>query len=269
MKCLRSQIAPRTARRIMREQRRADLPGERGRVDDRAGARVRQEIPAGDLIAAKNSACVDVHVERPVVVGEIDRAASSRRPALAARNVERAQMRERSVERGPQSTSISHIEFERRRAAADRLRERQRRDEIEVGDRHGHAGGRQRPHDRRADASRASRDDRARPCKSNLPLMPFSPVGVQIFMAGVGFQAQVGAAAVGAVALRKSGSPPCGHAGDRVAGQHCKARQPASHKEAGEGTASRSSLPSATSSASAKAQGSAPPLPASLRGEVR
>ena len=70
-------------------------------------------------------------------------------------------MRERSVERGPSRRAISHIDFERRRAAADRLRERQRRGEIEVGDRHSHAGGRQRPHDRRADASRASRDDRA------------------------------------------------------------------------------------------------------------
>src|ERR1700722_1547385 len=41
------------ARRIMREQRRANLPGERGRVDVRAGARVAEEIPAGDLIAEK------------------------------------------------------------------------------------------------------------------------------------------------------------------------------------------------------------------------
>ena len=56
----------------MGEQRRADLGGERSRIDDAARA-LRDEMTRRDLVGQEYAARVDGEIEVPVRVGEAER----------------------------------------------------------------------------------------------------------------------------------------------------------------------------------------------------
>ena len=105
------------ARRIVGEERRADLGGERGGVDDDAFPLLREEIAAGDLVGQEDAARIDVEVEVPILVGDVDRAPHGRDAGIGAEDVEAAEMGDaRSAMARSHGCAVAHVDLKRRPA---------------------------------------------------------------------------------------------------------------------------------------------------------
>ena len=74
----------------MREQRRADLGGERSGVDDAARA-LGDEMPGRDLVGQEYAARVDGEIEVPVLVRQFERALHGRDAGVGDADVATAQ----------------------------------------------------------------------------------------------------------------------------------------------------------------------------------
>ncbi len=127
--------------RIMREQRRADLGGERSRVDDAARA-LGDEMPGGDLVGQEYAARVDGEVEVPFLVGQFERALHRRDAGVGDADIAAAKMLQRFGERALDRGALAHVDLDGDALRADLLRRSPGRLAIDIGDRHLHAASR-------------------------------------------------------------------------------------------------------------------------------
>ena len=141
--------------RIMREQRRADLGGERSRVDDAARA-LGDEMPGGDLVGQEYAARVDGEIEVPILVRQFERALHGRDAGVGDADIAAAELLERFAERALDRRALAHVDLNRDRACANLQRRSPGRLAIDIGDRHSHAALRERRGDGAADPLRAA-----------------------------------------------------------------------------------------------------------------
>ena len=118
----------------MREQRRADLGGERSGVDDAACA-LGDEMPGGNLIGQENAARIDREIEVPVRVGQLERVLHGRDARVGDEDLAAAQLRQRLVERALDRSALAHVGLDGDRATADLIRRSPSGLDIDIGDR--------------------------------------------------------------------------------------------------------------------------------------
>ena len=129
--------------RIMGEQRRADLGGERSGVDDAARA-LRDEMPGRNLVGEEYAARIDGEIEVPFLVGQFKRVLHGGDAGVGDENLAPAKLRERFAERALDRGAIAHIDLDGDRIRADLLRGSQGPLAIDIGDRDFHSASRER-----------------------------------------------------------------------------------------------------------------------------
>src|SRR6476661_7310875 len=96
----------------MGKQRRADLRGERGRVDDAARA-LGHEMPGCDLVGEEYAARIDGEIEVPFRVRQFERMAHGGNARIGDADVAPPQAPERLAERALDRRALAHIDLER------------------------------------------------------------------------------------------------------------------------------------------------------------
>ena len=100
------------AGRIMRQQCRAHLCRERRRVDDDAAASVGEQPTRDDLVGEENTAGVDVEVEVPLFVGQVDGAGHGGDAGVGDQNIATAETLEHTREGRLDRGTLADIDME-------------------------------------------------------------------------------------------------------------------------------------------------------------
>ena len=95
--------------RVMSEQRGADLGRERGGIDD-AAALLRQKVPCSNLIGEEHAARVDVEIEIPIFVGQIDGTLHRRDTGIGDENVAATQGLQNALPGIHDGRSLTHVD---------------------------------------------------------------------------------------------------------------------------------------------------------------